>query len=216
MADQPAAPSNTVRAPAHIKSLLARLHSESATQEAAIDPKEQASIRDLTNRDPATGFAAFDDLMRDKFIALDADKAEFVYQLIVSSRASYVVEAGTSFGVSTIYWALAVAEVEKLSGRKGLVVGTEKEETKAEVARKHWSTCGPEVESHIDLRVGDLEETLKTGLSDVDFLVLDSEFWMPCMRHTHFTDQISLAACCLCGIQSHIAETEARCYHRGG
>jgi predicted O-methyltransferase YrrM len=114
--------------------------------------------------------------MRDKFIALDQDKAEFVYQLIVSSKASYIVEAGTSFGVSTIYLALGVEQVERLTGKKGRIVGTEKEDAKAARAREYWKECGSIVEDRIDLRVGDLTETLQSGLDEVDLLLLDSKY----------------------------------------
>lgn len=114
--------------------------------------------------------------MRFKYIALERDKATLVHQLIVSTRSSYVVEAGTSFGVSTIYLALAVAEVQKLTGKPGKVIATEKEGNKAEVARRNWRECGEAVEGVIELREGDLEETLVEGLGEVDFLLLDSEF----------------------------------------
>jgi predicted O-methyltransferase YrrM len=48
--------------------------------------------------------------MRDKFIALDKDKCELIYHILHAITARTVVEAGTSFGVSTIYPALAVAQ----------------------------------------------------------------------------------------------------------
>lgn len=166
---------NPLRAPSHITSLLARLHKESLDQEAAIPASDYAPIAELYKRDPPAASLAMDQLMLNRFIALDQDKAEFIYQLIVSSRATSVVEAGTSFGVSTIYLALAVAEAEKLTGKKGVVVGTEKEDVKAEKARGHWRDAGSEIESRIDLRVGDLRETLSSGLDEVHFLLLDSK-----------------------------------------
>lgn len=166
--------SNPLRAPQHITSLLTHLHDESAKQEAAITPEQYQPIIALYKTDPVAGSKALDDLMRDKFIALEQDKAEFVYQTIVSSKALNVVEAGTSYGVSTIYLSLAVAEVERLTGQKGKVIATEKEPEKADKARKYWKESGEVVESRIDLREGDLTETLKTGVSDVDLLLLDS------------------------------------------
>ena len=40
-----------------------------------------------------------------------------------------------------------------------------------------WRDCGEIVESRIDLRVGDLVETLAEGLEEeVDMLLLDSKF----------------------------------------
>lgn len=169
------ASSNPLRAPQHIASLLSDLHKQSAEQEAAITPSQFQPIISLYKSSPEAGSKALDDLMRDKFIALEQDKAEFVYQLIVSSKASSVVEAGTSYGVSTIYLALGVAEVEKLTGKKGKVIATEKEPEKAERARGYWRECGQMVESRIELKEGDLVETLTKGLGEVDFLLLDSK-----------------------------------------
>ena len=89
------------------------------------------------------------------------------------------MEAGTSFGVSTMYLALAVSEVEKLTGKKGRVIATEKEPSKAEKARGYWKEAGQEVEQVIELREGDLNDTLKEGLEEVDLLLLDSEYLVP-------------------------------------
>ena len=64
--------------------------------------------------------------------------------------------------------------------KNGIVIGTEKEESKAQIARKHWQEAGPEVQKWIDLRVGDLNETLSGDMGlekgqQVDFLLLDSK-----------------------------------------
>ncbi|KAF9769196.1 hypothetical protein IL306_013399 [Fusarium sp. DS 682] len=112
----------------------------------------------------------------DKFVALDPDKCAFVYLLLRSMKARFVVEAGTSFGISTIYLALAVAQ--NSGSQSGKVIATENEPTKAVKARKNWSQAGDDIEKFIDLREGDLRETLKTDLPEqVDFLLLD--IWTP-------------------------------------
>ncbi|KAM0201257.1 hypothetical protein ACHAPA_002431 [Fusarium lateritium] len=112
----------------------------------------------------------------DKFVALDPDKCAFVYLLLRSMKARFVVEAGTSFGVSTIYLALAVAQ--NAGSSSGKVIATENEPAKADRARKHWSQAGDDIERFIELREGDLRETLKTDLPEqVDFLLLD--IWTP-------------------------------------
>jgi len=41
------------------------------------------------------------------FVALEEDKCQFVYLLAKSSGATRIVEAGTRFGVPTVYLALA-------------------------------------------------------------------------------------------------------------
>ncbi|KAF2623374.1 S-adenosyl-L-methionine-dependent methyltransferase [Macroventuria anomochaeta] len=153
-----------IRAPQHVVDLLSRLHAASLEQEAAISSKKKlASQRDAR--------CEFDKLMLDKFIALDEDKCHFVYQLITAMGATNVVEAGTSFGVSTIYLALATAQTKAATGKKGTVIATEKEPQKAAIAQGYWEECG--VEEHIDLRVGDLLETLKNDVPEVDLLLLD-------------------------------------------
>ncbi|GFF36535.1 hypothetical protein IFM51744_03156 [Aspergillus udagawae] len=157
--------------PPHILSLLDRLHAESTTQESSISRSTYAT--------PSTD--SFHTLMRDKFIALEQDKCHFIYQLARTLNATTIVEAGTSFGVSTIYLALAVTDNLSANGAahgKGAVIATEYEPAKAEQARKHWAECGESISSVIDLREGDLRETLKTNLPDqVDMLLLD--IWTP-------------------------------------
>lgn len=170
-----------------IAALLERLHKQSSIQESAIDPTQLSSIRQQATTNPTESHLALDALMLDKFIALDEDKSHFMYNVLLSLGATTVVEAGTSFGVSTIYLALAVGhnvaarQARGEQGVKGLVIGTEKEESKAAVARRYWAEAGDEVEKWIDLKVGDLDETLAgdLGLEDgrkVDFLLLDSKF----------------------------------------
>ncbi|KAJ5354626.1 hypothetical protein N7541_005670 [Penicillium brevicompactum] len=151
-----------------ILALLQELHTKSLNQESAVD---WSSL-------PAQCTDEFDSIMLDKFIALDQDKCELVYHILRSTNAKTVVEAGTSFGVSTIYLALAVAENAKRAG-SGVprVIATEKEASKAKLARGHWASAGKEVEDAIDLRVGDLRETLTVDLGVVDFLLLD--IWTP-------------------------------------
>ena len=116
-----------------------------------------------------------------RFVALERDKSELVDLLARAQQARVIVEAGTSYGVSTIYLALAVGQnVKSAAGsiaRSDLprkVIATEKEPTKAAEARKHWSLASDEVKPWIELREGDLLETLKENLPEVDMLLLDS------------------------------------------
>jgi predicted O-methyltransferase YrrM len=90
--------------------------------------------------------------------------------------ATNVVEAGTSFGVSTIYLALAVGQVKTSTSKSGVVIATEKEIDKARIAQGYWEQCGPLVANEIELREGDLLETLKRDLpASIDLLLLDSK-----------------------------------------
>jgi predicted O-methyltransferase YrrM len=122
--------------------------------------------------------------MRDKFVALKPNKCQFIYLLARAMGVRNVVEAGTSFGVSTIYLALAVGQNAAHGGGKvgGKVIATEKEPSKAVKARAHWKEAGEEVEPWIELREGDLLETLKVeeGMpKEIDMLLLDSKSFRP-------------------------------------
>ncbi|KAK9777621.1 putative O-methyltransferase [Seiridium cardinale] len=121
----------------------------------------------------------------DRFVALEPDKCALVYLLLRSTGARFVVEAGTSFGVSTIYLALAAGQNATIQKAEAKVIATENEKTKADRARQHWKTAGDEVAPWIELREGDLRETLNEGLPDqIDFLLLDiwSELAMPTLE----------------------------------
>lgn len=181
-------PTPAVIASTQVHSLLQRLHGLSEAQEKSYSQKifylSRFARYYLFGE---TWTAASDDYVRDKFVALEPDKCEFVYLLARSIGATRIVEAGTSFGVSTIYLALAVGQnVAQATGMStanvrptGKVIATEKEPTKAARAREHWREAGSEVEPWVELREGDLLETLKLeeGMPEqIDMLLLDSMF----------------------------------------
>jgi predicted O-methyltransferase YrrM len=107
----------------------------------------------------------------DKLVALDRYKAEFCYQLCRATDARRIVEVGTSYGVSTLYLSAAVRDNVRLSGGSGIVIGTEYEPDKARAARAHFEEAG--LSGFIDLREGDLRETLKEIDGPVDFVLMD-------------------------------------------
>ncbi|KAL3956872.1 hypothetical protein ACCO45_009718 [Purpureocillium lilacinum] len=168
----PAAATRALEASARIHDLLQRLHAASEAQEKSLSQiffyvKMLASYYIW-----GSGWSASaDDHMRDKYVSLEQDKCQFMYLLARGMGARNIVEAGTSFGVSTIYLALAVGQN---------VIATEQEPTKAAKAREHWKQAGDEVEPWIELREGDLRETLKVaeGMPEqIDMLLLD--IWTP-------------------------------------
>jgi predicted O-methyltransferase YrrM len=115
----------------------------------------------------------------DKLVALDRDKAEFCYQLCRANDARRIVEAGTSYGVSTLYLAAAVRDnIHAAGSGDGMVIGTEYEPEKASAARAHFAQAG--LSRFIDLREGDLRETLKRIDGPVDFMLVD--IWIPMAR----------------------------------
>lgn len=114
----------------------------------------------------------------DKLVALDRDKAEFCYQLCRANDARLVIEVGTSYGVSTLYLAAAVRDNVRAAGGYGVVIGTEYEPKKACAAKAHFEEAG--LSRFIDLREGDLRETLKQIDGPVDFVLVD--IWITMAR----------------------------------
>jgi predicted O-methyltransferase YrrM len=104
--------------------------------------------------------------MADKAVALDRDKAEFCYLLCRAIGARRIVEAGTSFGVSTLYLAAAVRD-----NGGGKVFAAEYEPAKVERARANFEAAG--LASFIDLREADIFEAIKTFEGPIDFVLFD-------------------------------------------
>jgi predicted O-methyltransferase YrrM len=117
-------------------------------------------------------------ILADKLVALDRNKAEFCYALCRGMNARCIVEAGTSFGVSTIYLAAAVRDNAARGEPRGVVIATEHEPAKTRAARDNFAAAG--VAEFVDLREGDLRETLKHLEDLVDFMLID--IWVPMAR----------------------------------
>ena len=151
-----------------LEALLDSLHAQNDTQidetNAYFEQQEQEVAIDQEN--------FYDDdmyrFLSDKMVALDRDKAEFCYLLCRSLRATRVVEAGTSFGVSTLYLAAAVRDNQV---ENGVVIGTEYEPKKVEIARANFKEAG--LSEYIELREGDLRHTLQDVGGPVDFMLVD-------------------------------------------
>ena len=112
--------STALEAPQNVIDQLKQLHKLSLDQENALKAPDggYSALQDLLRKDPINGEVKRDEIMRDKFIALDEDKSCFVYSLIRATGALNVIEAGTSFGVSTIYLALAVGQNAQAAGKQ--------------------------------------------------------------------------------------------------
>src|SRR6202162_2522491 len=157
-----------------LERLLDRLHERSDAQTSAI--REHYAERDkAVDRAPEHQAALTKAFLADKIYALDRDKAEFCYHLCRTIDARRVVEIGTSYGVSTLYLAAAVRDNVRAAGGSGVVIGTEYEPNKASAARAHFEQAG--LGRFIDLREGDLRETLKQIEGPVDFMLVD--IWIP-------------------------------------
>jgi predicted O-methyltransferase YrrM len=163
---------NSLDTDTKLKSLLDRLHAESEAQTPALAAFVQDhGYRSVsgTDADVAKGRAFW----ADKMVALEPIKARFCYSLCRALNAKRIVECGTSFGVSTLYLAAAIRD-----NGGGTVIATEYEPAKAAIARGHFAQAG--LSEVVDLREGDLRETLKRIEGPVDFLLMD--IWTPLAR----------------------------------
>ena len=133
-----------------IDDLLDRLYAQNAGQAEALESYFTARAEE-----GSLDWNGFDDdannFLRDKLVALDRAKAEFCYQVCRATGARRVVEAGTSFGVSTVFLALAVRDNLRQHSRGGVsgdsqasvVIGTELEPEKARIARATAVSAAP-------------------------------------------------------------------------
>jgi len=163
--------SNTLSDP-NLKMVLAELHARSVAQESLTAeyfrtrPREGRALYPHMDVGDHAHFA-------DKLVALERDKAEFCYVLCRALGARRIVELGTSFGVSTLYLAAAVRD-----NGGGLVIGTENEPQKVAAARSNFTAAG--VGDLIELREGDVRETLKDLVAPIDFVLFD--IWADAVR----------------------------------
>jgi predicted O-methyltransferase YrrM len=159
-----------------LERLLARLHAESDAQVEMMRAYHAAREREKAPSEDAA--ARLKEFRSDKLVALDRDKAELCYQLCRANNARRIVEIGTSYGVSTLYLAAAVRDNVRAGGGDGIVIGTEYEPNKAKAARRHFEEAG--LAGLIDLREGDLRQTLKRIDGPVDFVLVD--IWIAMAR----------------------------------
>lgn len=162
---------NTLMEP-NLKKLLAGLHASSEAQESLTAeyfrnrPKQGRAVYPHMDAADHAHFA-------DKLVALERDKAEFCYVLCRAMGARRIVELGTSFGVSTLYLAAAVRD-----NGGGLVIGTENEPQKVAAARSNFVAAG--LADLIELREGDVRETLRDVADPIDFVLFD--IWADAVR----------------------------------
>jgi predicted O-methyltransferase YrrM len=153
-----------------VRAVLERLHAASAAQE-----PELGRYFLQRAQSGALDWARFDEganrFLADKLVALEPAKAAFCAQVCTALRARVVVEAGTSFGASTLYLAAAVRTVVEADGGAGRVIATEYEPAKAAAARANFAEA--ELDDIIELREGDLRETLADIEGPVDFALID-------------------------------------------
>ncbi len=166
-----------------IDGLLDRLYAANAAQDdqlsAYFSTRAAEGSLDWNNFDDRTN-----EFLKDKLIALDRGKAEFCYHVCRAVGARRIVEAGTSYGVSTIFLAAAVRDNVRRaarpidSGPHPIVIATESEPDKIRMARAHFDEAG--LSEFIELREGDLRKTLVSVDGPIDFMLID--IWTPMAR----------------------------------
>jgi len=138
-----------------VEALLERLHAQSSAQDGAL-----AAYFEKRAREGSLDWKGLDRdahrFMADKLVALDREKAELCFLLCRALRAKRVV---------------AVRDNAREDGGTGVVIATEHEPVKAKAARAHFAEAG--LTDWIELREGDLRETLRGVCGPIDFALMD-------------------------------------------
>lgn len=148
-----------------VRDVLARLHGEAARQDRTLPLRFVDQLPRLL-RGRGLGWETVGRRLDDRYIAIDPDQGLFCYLTARAIRARTIVEFGTSFGVSTIYLALAVRE-----NGGGKVFGTESVPAKVARARANVEEAG--LADWVEILEGDATQTLRTVDREVDMLLCD-------------------------------------------
>jgi predicted O-methyltransferase YrrM len=144
-----------------VQGVLERLH-------ALADAQDEAVIQQVRNA-PAWKTASSEQratMLRDVLLPISRDVGRFLYGIARSISAKRIVEFGTSYGVSTIYFAAALHD-----NGGGSVIGTELESSKVAKANLHLVEAG--LSPFAEIRAGDALQTLRHTGGTVDLLFLD-------------------------------------------
>ena len=129
---------------------------------AALSPEERERM--MRSK---TEYLDFYALLKDAPLPVSRETGRLLYMLARSTRATAIVEFGTSFGISTLHLAAALRD-----NGGGRLVTTEFEPSKVARARKNLEEAG--LHDLVEIRVGDALQTLSRDLSSsIDLLLLD-------------------------------------------
>jgi predicted O-methyltransferase YrrM len=162
----------TLATPA-VAPLLDRLFAEADAADPATTPSVADYWNGLTGEDKArlvrsrTDYADFYGRMKDIPLAVSRETGTLLYMLARTSRATSIVEFGTSFGLSTICLAAALRD-----NGGGRLVTSEFEPSKVQRAKANLKKAG--LADLVEFREGDALQTLAIDLPEtVDLLLLD-------------------------------------------
>ncbi|WEK46167.1 MAG: O-methyltransferase [Candidatus Andeanibacterium colombiense] len=144
-----------------------------ATGFSALPPAAAAYWNDLSDGEKAqvmrskTGYREFYGHMKDLPLPVSRETGVMLHMLARSSRATSIVEFGTSFGLSTLCLAAALRD-----NGGGRLITSEFEPTKVARARANLEAAG--LADLVELREGDALETLARDLPEaIDLVLLD-------------------------------------------
>jgi predicted O-methyltransferase YrrM len=143
-----------------VRSVLDRLYAANAIQEASPPILPQGfSLAMSSPQERADALAAV-------YMPISARGGELLYSLVRASRPDTIVEFGTSFGISTIYLAAAVAD-----NGKGHIYTTELSAAKVAAAQRNLLEAG--LADKVTILPGDALETLLNVAGPVGLALLD-------------------------------------------
>jgi predicted O-methyltransferase YrrM len=145
-----------------VRGVLERLHTLAETNDIEV-------IRRLAERGVDWDSATTKEqtkMFREAVIPVSREAGRLLYVIARSISAKRIVEFGTSYGVSTIYFAAALRD-----NGGGLVIGSEFEKSKVTKAKRNLAKAG--LSQFAEIREGDAAQTLKGIRGPVDLLLLD-------------------------------------------
>ena len=125
---------NTVMTP-KVANLVNQLHQEADEQR----PSVLAAVNEIRSEQttPEEWTSDWAERMSDFYLSVSREQGRFLYQTVRATKAQYVVEFGTSFGISTIYIAAAL-----YVNHGGKLVSAELVESKSSKGKEphssHW------------------------------------------------------------------------------
>ncbi len=167
--------------------LLAQLHREAETAdgpfiqemmaklEASGASIEQAATQMIA--DERADYRAVYSDHAEHFLSVTPGYGRFLYAIARASKATRIVEFGTSMGISTVYLAAALRD-----NGGGRLIGSELEPAKVARARAHLDAAG--LADLVDVREGDALETLKDVDGEVDMALIDGAWslYLPVLK----------------------------------
>ena len=145
-----------------VQTLLERLHSLADARDDSIVQQvvgDGSGMKSVSSEQKAA-------LLSDALLPVSPDAGRFLYGVARSIKAKHIIEFGTSYGISTIYFAAAISD-----NGGGRVIGSELSSIKVAKATQHLAEAG--LSQFVEIRAGDALETLRHLDGPVDLLFLD-------------------------------------------